>query len=374
MDEADLERLAYQVADIFRAASTATVAVIARRLREIGELSTTDAYNLIRASESLDLEEIREIINDAGGLAVDEMERVLSDVATANDDWARVYYNAAGIDYRGYTTSQLQMATVQQAYDNFRDEIINLTGSTGFDIGNEYRTIREAYLSSLNQGVVALSSGADYVSVVRRRVRELSAKGLVAVEFPSGRKVRLDSVVRMNVQGGARQVYNQLRHIQGQEFGADGVEISAHAICAPDHQPIQGRQFSNEQWSRISAGLQRQIGTLNCRHIIFPVIMGVSSTAYNTDQLQDINDRSNETTSWIGLSGKRMTATRYDATQYQRRVELAIKDSKSVTEGFTALGDTVGAESAKRRTRQLQKQYRRISEQMGLPVQGYRTR
>ena len=41
----------------------------------------------------------------------------------------------------------------------------------------------------------------------------------------------------------------------GQRFGSDGVEISAHAISAPDHLPVQGRQFSNEEFCKMQNGM-----------------------------------------------------------------------------------------------------------------------
>ena len=42
----------------------------------------------------------------------------------------------------------------------------------------------------------------------------------------------------------------------GQKFGADGVELSAHAICAPDHLAVQGRQFSNEEFDKMQIGYE----------------------------------------------------------------------------------------------------------------------
>ena len=39
----------------------------------------------------------------------------------------------------------------------------------------------------------------------------------------------------------------------GEQFGADGVEIDAHMLCAEDHLPYQGGQYSNEEFEQFGA-------------------------------------------------------------------------------------------------------------------------
>ena len=66
------------------------------------------------------------------------------------------------------------------------------------------------------------------------------------VRYASGLTRRLDTAARQNVLDGFRALMQRTRDETGKAFGADGVEISAHMLCAEDHLPYQGRQFSLE--------------------------------------------------------------------------------------------------------------------------------
>lgn len=109
----------------------------------------------------------------------------------------------------------------------------------------------------------------------------------------------------------------------GQRFGADGVEISAHGLCALDHVDIQGRQYRKAEWDRINGGLKCPLGTLNCHHYAIPIIYGVSRPMYSRKELAEINRRSKETVEWKGRE-----MTRYQASQKQRQLEMAIRYAK----------------------------------------------
>jgi len=52
--------------------------------------------------------------------------------------------------------------------------------------------------------------------------------------------------VLQNLIDGVKQLQQEMLDWHGEHFGSDGVEISAHAISAPDHVKIQGKQLTNE--------------------------------------------------------------------------------------------------------------------------------
>lgn len=83
-----------------------------------------------------------------------------------------------------------------------------------------------------------------------------SAEGL-RVQYPSGLTRRLDSAIRMNVLDGIRAVSQDIMRQVGKEFRADGIEISAHALCAEDHLPYQGTQMSEKEFERLQNRLDR---------------------------------------------------------------------------------------------------------------------
>ena len=145
----------------------------------------------------------------------------------------------------------------------------------------------------------------------------------------------------------------------GEEFGADGVEISVHENPAPDHAEVQGHQFSinkyDDNGNLIEKGefekLQengvakdykdkvidihrqlkngdltddyRPIGQLNCYHYIFNVVLGVSKPLYTDSKLKEINDKNEK---GFKLDGKHYT--NYQGLQLQRKLETAIRKQK----------------------------------------------
>ena len=203
----------------------------------------------------------------------------------------------------------------------------------------------------------------DYASAIRGALREAGNGGL-SVQYPSGLTRRLDSNLRQNVLDGVRSLNNDILGQLGNEYGADGVELSAHALCAEDHLPYQGRQFSRKAFERLQASLPRPIGMWNCKHTIFPVVLGVSEPAHTPEELAAYARNSREA---IEIDGR--VKTRYEWTQEQRRTETAIRRQKDVANLAKASGDDVLRREAQSHINTLQDYYARISAGAGLTQQ-----
>ena len=107
----------------------------------------------------------------------------------------------------------------------------------------------------------------------------------------------INNFVKNAVYSVCQNVYNAIAN----QVGIDGVELSVHLDCAIDHLPIQGHQFTLDNFKKMQAnedfediqgrhfeGLLRAIGTLNCRHYVYPIIIGKSQPRYTDKQLQEI--------------------------------------------------------------------------------------
>lgn len=184
------------------------------------------------------------------------------------------------------------------------------------------------------------------------------------MQYPSGLTRRLDSAVRQNVLDGVRSLNNDILDQLGNEYGADGMELSAHALCAEDHLPYQGRQFSRKAFEQLQASLPRPIGMWNCKHTIFPVVLGLSEPAHSPEELAAYARNSREA---IEIDGR--VKTRYEWTQEQRRTETAIRRQKDVANLAKASGDDVLRREAQSHINTLQEHYARISAGAGLAQQ-----
>ena len=240
----------------------------------------------------------------------------------------------------------------------------------------------DAYRRAVDTAVSAVQSGVeDYGSAIRRSIREAGQMGLrvrengtTAVEYASGHTRRLDSAVRMNILDGVRHLNQSIMDEVGRQLGADGIEIDAHMLCAEDHLPYQGRQFSNADFEQIQSSLPRPFGEWNCRHSWHPILLGISRPAFTDDDLRAMQDYSTEQ---IEIDGR--TKTRYQWSQEMRRLESAVRQQKDTATMAKAAGDTQLERRCKGTILQLNEKYKSVADQAGLKpefqrtfVQGYR--
>jgi len=202
-------------------------------------------------------------------------------------------------------------------------------------------------------------------------MNHLAYSGLRTVDYASGYSRRLDSSVKMNIMQGIRQLNIETSLEFGKQFGADGVEIKHHKNPAPDHSSnekdgwydIDGQQFSNEEYERINSYLNRPVGTLNCYHMVYPIILGISKPAHTEDELE-ADKKSN--LEGFTLDGKHYTL--YEGKQLQNRLELEIRRSKDKLEMFKINNDDEMIREQKERLQHLTAKYKELSDVSGLPT------
>ena len=375
LNESWIEGLPDNIVDNLETLNNYVVQRICERIRKIGDIGTADAYRLKTAIEyaGADIKAIEKEVARIMGTNQQEIERLFEEVAKENVDFANTFYKARNMDLLQRYTSRSALASLvdavkRQALDGTAN--ISNTYMVGFKRGKQIIPLREYYISTIDRAITYVQTGVvDYQSAMRSTVREMAQSGRRRVTWESGYSRRLDSSARMNILEGVRWLNSQMMEETGREFGADGVEISAHGLCAPDHRDIQGKQYSKEEFERLNRRLERPIGTLNCQHFITPIILGVSKPVYSRKELADINKRSAER---IEYKGQKMSL--YEASQKQRQMETAIRYAKDERDAMIAAGDKLGAAQARKKSAALGAEYKRFCEQAGLTPRLERTR
>ena len=375
LNESWIEGLPDNIVDNLETLNNYVVQRICERIRKIGDIGTADAYRLKTAIEyaGADIKAIEKEVARIMGTNQQEIERLFEEVAKENVDFANTFYKARNMDLlQRYTSSSALASFVDAVKRQALDGTANISNTymVGFKRGKQTIPLREYYISTIDRAITYVQTGVvDYQSAMRSTVREMAQSGLRRVTWESGYSRRLDSSARMNILEGVRRLNSQMMEETGREFGADGVEISAHGLCAPDHRDIQGKQYSKEEFERLNRRLERPIGTLNCQHFITPIILGVSKPVYSRKELADINKRSAER---IEYKGQKMS--RYEASQKQRQIETAIRYAKDERDAMIAAGDKLGAAQARKKSAALGAEYKRFCEQAGLTPRLERTR
>ncbi|MBO5910508.1 MAG: hypothetical protein J6Q15_03255, partial [Clostridia bacterium] len=292
------------------------------------------------------------------------------------------YRNIPFVPFAENTALKMQTMALANIVKN---EMYNYTRANllGFTINGEFMNLKDTYNYVLDEALLNISQGKEtFDSSMRRILKDIGGSGLKTVDYKSGRKVRLDSTVRMHLKSELRELHNELQKIYGEEFGADGVEISVHENPADDHENVQGRQFSNEEFNKLQNGgvaidykgkaysldhddngSHRPISEMNCYHYIFSIVLGVSKPTYTDEELQKKIDDNNK---GFELDGKHYSL--YEGTQLQRQLERAIREQKDIQILAKSSGDMELVGTAQSNITKLTQKYKELSQVSGLPT------
>lgn len=368
ISEADLTDYAYIVSARFDAINTHYIKLMAKQIKEIGKLSPSNLFRLQQMSKmQQNIDSIEYMLAQETGKTLDELDKVLELSGLS------VYKDAYEL-YVAHNRIQIPFKQNQNMMNYIRS-VQGLTHNTFFNLSNT-TVIFEPYRNLVDVAIDAITNGIDsYNNIIHKQLTDSTlppnlryADEGLKVTYASGLTRRLDSAVRMNVLEGVRQVNNGIREKAGEEFGADGVEVSAHALCARDHIDIQGKQFSKKEFELRNEELRRHISTCNCKHYTFPIILGISKPTYTDKELRQYRENSEKP---VNINGREMT--KYQATQAQRNMETTIRKEKDKYIFADTMGDTEMAEKIKNNINQLQSQYNSISQQAGLSPKMDRT-
>lgn len=210
----------------------------------------------------------------------------------------------------------------------------NLTNTMGFAdhdfLGRVYYlSMTDMYRREMDSAHMKVATGAtDYMTAIRQACNKLAASGVRTIDYESGRSDRIEVAARRALLTSVAHVTHRISEQNGEELGADGWEMSAHSGSRPSHAVYQGRQYTQEQYERIIKPL---ISEPNCRHDVFPIILGVSEPTYTEEELQNIDQPP------FTYEGRTYTA--YEASQQMRKMERAMRKQKDRCIVADAAGD-----------------------------------
>ena len=363
----EMNRIAYKMAQAFEEINEEYIELMAKHVKDMGRLSATDMHRLEQMNKmDANIAHINKKLRQQCNLTVLQLDKLYKESGLSLYDDMDVFYSAKGVEQVPFEQNRRIQEYIQSVDSLTYGTFENLSRTTAMS---------ENYRKVVDRGIYAVSSGMEnYQTAIRKALVKAATDGM-RVKYASGYTRRLDSAARMNILSGVRQVNLGIRQITGEQFGADGYEISAHGLCAEDHQPIQGKQFSKKEFNKLQASLARPIGTLNCQHTAYPIILGVSQPTYSDSELKDMLDYSNEK---ITLPNGKIVS-RYEASQVMRNIETNIRYAKDSFIAGKASGDDVLMQKAKAKIKKNQEQYKKVCEASGLKprtermsVSGYR--
>lgn len=339
---------------------------IARRLIDAGEFTRAAEYLRYRgATLGIEYKKLMREVAKRLNKTPKEIEAKYTEAAKTlyERDADRLAVEHTLYEQNG-TLQQIVRASTALAQDDFT----NITQTLGMvDKDGKEWPLRTFYRRTMDWVFNNVSTGAmDYNTAIQKACDSLYQKGVTSIGYESGVTTSLEAAVRRNMLGGLGLMVEQVSQYNHDEFGCDGWEISAHEACAADHEPIQGKQYTDAEYKELNGQLKRRIGTLNCVHYASGVRLGVDSPQYTPEELQAMKERNHK-----GITYKGKHYTMYKATQRQRALERRIRywHRQKMAAEKNKVNDPDRLEAAKIQLEKARRAYKEFSEAAGLRQQ-----
>lgn len=327
---------------------------ISRRIKGAGSITDTAEYQIYRAQ--------------ALGASKKEVERRVAEQLKLQEEvisslFEYVLDKSLAYEDNG-SLQQMADAYAEMTKSKTAEMLQNLWGTAP---DGQVLPLQDAYARALDFAFRETATGVlDIETAIRRAVTPLAKRGLRTIEQKSGRSIGIEYACRRYIMDQLGALDDEVQKANHDMLGCDGWEISAHAACAPDHEPIQGRQYSDAEYERLNNSLQRRIGHLNCGHTASPIILGVNAPQYTEAELKQF---AGDNEKGITYNGKHYTL--YQAGQEQATMENAIRNLRRQ---ILADEETKSPDLQKHqiRLRVLQSEYTRFCKAAKLPPRNER--
>ena len=353
-DDEKLEELRKRAAAIAEPIWETLLCDIVRRVRGAGGITSTAEYQIYRAEQL--------------GLAEKSIKAAIAEQMKISDAAIDMLFEELK-DETVLFEENAELRQLVEAYGTVskKASAADYEGLWAPGPDGKLYTVKEAYGKIMDFAWMQTATGTyDFQTAVREATKKLLERGLRVIPGKDGRSYRLEYAVRSYITNRMGEMFNAVNQMNYDAIGADGWEISAHPAPAPDHAPYQGRQYSKEEYDRINNSLARKFGWWNCRHLVYPVRLGVSPRAYSDEQLQKYLD-DNEKGVWY--NGQHYTLS--EARDRKRQLESLISQTKY--DILAAEGDEQLLKERQIRLQNQRREYERFCRETGQEPENWRT-
>lgn len=330
------------------------VSSIVNRLKDIKTLTPSDISKLeglIRSGS--DAKKINKKIAQLTKLSENEIKKIIKTVAKDSYLDAKPFYDYRHKSFIPFeqnvelqkTVKALEIITLQD-YKNFSNTAAFMFRDMINPLILKPTKLSKVYNKVIDNAIQSVLSGTTtYDKVIQNTITQLVNSGVKTVEYvtDTGKKhyKRLDSTVRQNILDGIKAVRQEVQNLTGEQFGADGVELSVHRYSAPDHEPVQGHQFTKEEYEKMQLSkpcedvkgnkfkaFDRPIGMWNCRHFAWNIVIGHKTPNYTEEQLEELKTKNANGITLKNKDGKSVKKSMYWCTQKRNEYELQLRQLK----------------------------------------------
>lgn len=388
LNERQINLLPERIVERLRQANTEYLENIGHVIKKIGELRPTDVHQLQQMyNYGADLQKVTLKLAEVSKRNVQDIYDMFDIVAMENYNYAKPFYDAKAIPHIPYAQNEDLKNYVKSLAKQTVDEYVNLTQHTAFAIFDKdgksiaplfannkdkiATSLSDTYTKVIDYAVSKVQLGEEsYQSAMRKVIKSLANSGIKTVEYATGYKRRLDSAVRQNILWGVKQCNQNVADYVGEQFGADGYEISYHSNPRPEHADMGGRSYAIGKARTVNgiyypsfSEVEKLLEDYGCLHFKFPILLGISRPTYDKEQLEEL--KANDSAKFE-FEGKEYT--KYEGEQIQKKIESAVKHKKDLANIAKASGDEDLRREVQYEINLLTSKYAKLSEVSGLPT------
>ena len=325
LTEKDFINIEKQAMQIYQNLELQIIEEIAKRIAKVGYANTVVINNIQIAQEmGMLYQDIVLMVAKYNNTTYEEISKIFNEAGAQTLKFDDGIYTEAGLNPLPINQSsgmvQLLNSTIAKTAGNLQ----NLVMTTA-------NTSQTQFYNAMNKAYMEVSTGVkSYSQSILDAIDDMSSQGAV-ITYPSGRRMSLESAVRMNIITGVNQTCGKLQELRADEVGCDLMELTAYSGARPEHTTWQGKIVSRSgkkgylSLKDIGYGTATGFKGVNCHHDWYPYYEG-SSRTYTQEQLDAWENEI------VTYNGKEYS--KYDATQIQRKLERQIRKDKKEIAGL----------------------------------------
>lgn len=319
------EEIGKQAEGLYSQLELEIIEEISERIANVGYANTV-VINDTKIAQELGLmyEEIIKKVANYNNTSSSKIRKIFETAGIKSIEYDDKIYKIAGLETIPLRQDISMWQLLESTALNTNNNLSNLVNTTA-------NTSQTTFYNAMNKAYMEVSTGVkSYTQSIIDTIKEVSKQG-ANIEYPSGRKLSIESAVRMNIVTGVNQMCGKLQLIRADELGWDLMELTAHSGARPTHIEWQGKIVSRSgkegylSLSDIGYGEATGFKGVNCRHDWRPYYEG--STRTYTDK--ELDEMANETVTYDGQK-----LSKYDAQQTQRKLERQIRQDKKDIAGL----------------------------------------
>lgn len=294
---------------------------ICRRIVKTGIVTEREDWQIkrLQATGGLYDDLVGHVARSTGATSA-EIKRMFDEAGVKAYNFDVEPFRKAGMDIRnGLSPSMTNVLRANMIRTNGTMNNLSLTTASNG---------QQQFVEAMDEAIMMVTSGGfSPDEALRYAVDKVGIEGAY-VTYDSGATLKLESAARMNLMTAVNQTAAEISLMNCKELETGYVETSAHAGARPSHSEWQGQVFklegSDDQYDNFyevtEYGEVTGLCGANCRHSFHPFVPEVSVPAYTQEMLDSYTEKTYE---W---NGKEMD--QYQASQYMRRMERSIRESK----------------------------------------------